>query len=239
MLTISLKRIPNVLGIYGTGKGGIPAGDYFPPSAALLHPEAADAYMKLQQETGKRLRVSDMFRTPESSLDAMQRKAGVQPPGWSGHNFGFSIDVDVDRNLATFGMTKAQFDDLMKRYGWYCHRKDSNRGFEDWHYNYFGTNGAEKPWLDACASSRVTSAGVEARIVATYGSSFTLNSVQIQTLLQKLKLYGGALDGILGPRSRAAILAFERTWKLPEDGNPDPRMMRTLATVAADLSISG
>lgn len=238
MLTMILKQVPNVLGIYGTGKGGIPAGDYFPPSAALLHPDAAAAFEKLQTETGKRVRLSDMFRTPESSLQAMQTKAGVQPPGFSGHNFGFSIDVAVAANLKAFGLDKKGFDELMQKYGWYCHRKDHLMpSFEEWHYNHFGVGGAEAPYLAACAQSTVTGAGVELKIVQTYGASFTMDTTELQRELQKLKLYGGDIDGDFGPRSQQAVLAFERTWKLPVDGSPDPKMLRTLATVTAERTV--
>ena len=237
MLTLQLKQLPNVLGIYGTGKGGIPAGDYFPPNAAYLHPEAADSFLKLQKDTGKRLRVSDVFRTPESSLMAMQQKSGVQPPGFSGHNFGFAIDVAVDACLKSFGMSKPTFDAFMGSYGWFCHRKDGKRGFEDWHYNHFGLGPAAAQYHQACANSPVTSDGVEARIVATYGPAFTLTTMELQTLLKGLKLYNGDIDGDFGPRTREAVWAFERTWKLPEDGKADPKMMRTLATVAAEKHV--
>lgn len=232
-----LKQVPNVLGIYGTGKGGIPAGDYFPPSAALLHPDAAAAYQAVEAANGKRLRVSDIFRSPESSLMAMQQKTGVQPPGYSGHNFGFSIDVATDACLKSFGMTKKEFDEMMESHGWYCHRKDRARGFEDWHYNHFGIGADAAPYLAACAQSTVTSAGVEAKMLKIYGPSFKLDLLTLQTLLQKLKMYGGSLDGDWGPKSQAAVLAFERAWKLPEDGSPDPKMMRTLATVSAEKKL--
>jgi hypothetical protein len=234
MLTMRLKRIPGVLGIYGKRPiGGVPAGDYFPDSAALLHPDAAAAYLAVEAGTGKKLRVSDIFRSPESSLMAMQQKSGVQPPGFSGHNFGFSIDIAVDDCLKRFGMTKTQFDAMMETYGWFCHRKDHARGFEEWHYNHFGTGADAEPWLAACEKSTVTSAGVEAKMRTVYGANFVLDTSELQTLLKKLGLYGGSVDGDFGPRSQAAVLAFERAWKLPEDGSPDPKMMRTLATVAA------
>lgn len=237
MLNMLLKRIPNVLGIYGTGKGGIPAGDYFPPSASLLHPDAADDFLALQQALGQRLRVSDVFRSPESSLSAMQSKAGVQPPGYSGHNFGFSIDVAVDAVLKALNVTKPQLDEKLKAFGWYCHRKDGARGFEDWHYNHFGRGAKADPYLAACAASTTTAAGVEKRITDLYGPAFTLDTTELQVLLKKLKLYGGDIDGDFGPRSREAVLAFERTWKLPVDGKPDPKLMRTLATVASQQTL--
>jgi hypothetical protein len=239
MLTMKLKRVPGVLGIYGKNPiGGVPAGDYFPASAALLHPDAATAYLTVEAASGVRLRVSDIFRTPESSLLAMQQKRGVLAPGFSGHNFGFSIDIAVDDCLKRFSATKQQFDEMMETFGWYCHRKDRARGFEDWHFNYFGTGSEAAPYLAACAQSTVTSAGVEAKMKAVYGENFTLSTTEMQTLLQKLKMYGGGIDGDFGPKSQAAVLAFERAWKLPEDGSPDPKMMRTLATVAATHDIA-
>jgi hypothetical protein len=239
MLTMSLKKVPGVLGIYGTKPiGGVPAGDYFPASAALLHPDAADAYLAVESSTGKKLRVSDMFRTPESSLQAMQQKSGVQPPGFSGHNFGFSIDVAVDACLKSFAMNKVQFDQMMESHGWFCHRKDHQRGMEDWHFNHFGLGDAAKPYVEACRLSTVTSAGVEAKIKAVYGRNFTLTIEELQAELAKLKMYGGTVDGDFGPRSQQAVLVFERAWKLPEDGSPDPKMMRTLATVAADRLVA-
>jgi peptidoglycan hydrolase-like protein with peptidoglycan-binding domain len=238
MLTMILKRVPGVLGIYGTKPiGGVPAGDYFPMSAALLHPDAASAYAAVETGTGKKLRVSDMFRSPEASLAAMQQKSGVQPPGYSAHNFGLAIDVATDACLKTFGMTKQQFDEMMASYGWYCHRKDHQRGSEDWHYNHFGVGAEAAPWLAACAQSVVTSAGVEAKMVSYYGKSFMPDTSELQVMLKKVKMYGGDIDGDFGPRSQQAVLAFERAWKLPMDGQPDARMMRTLATVASEQSI--
>lgn len=238
MLTMILKRVPGVLGIYGLRPiGEVPAGDYFPSSAALLQPDAAAGFLAVEAGTGKKLRVSDIFRSPEASLAAMQKKTGVQPPGWSGHNFGFSIDVALDACLASFAMTKQAFDAMMASYGWYCHRKDHARGSEDWHYNFFGVGAVAAPWLAACANSVVTSAGVEAKMLALYGESFKLSTIEIQTLLQKLKMYGGDIDGVFGPRSQQAVLAFERAWLLPMDGQPDPRMMRTLATVASEQQL--
>jgi hypothetical protein len=167
----------------------------------------------------------------------MQKKSGVQPPGFSGHNFGFSIDVATDACLASFKMTKQAFDEMMMSYGWYCHRKDHQRGSEDWHYNHFGLGAAAAPWLAACANSVVTSAGVEAKMLSIYGASFKLDTLTLQTLLQKVKMYGGDLDGDFGPRSQQAVLAFERAWMLPMDGQPDAKMMRTLATVASEQQI--
>lgn len=241
-MKLKLKAIPNPLGIYGTGKGGIPAGDYFPASAAFLEPAAADAFMALQKTLGQRVRCSDILRSPESSLLAMQQKAGVQAPGYSMHNFGLAIDISVARMLTDTKMTKAELDEVFEKHGWYCHRKDhAPTGFESWHYNYFGDDPAR--WLAFSEKSQVTQYAAEAKMVAMFGAdfSYTRDAVRdfkaIQASLKQLKLYSGEIDGDWGPRSKQACLAFERTWKLPADGIPDARMLRTLAAVTAETEI--
>jgi hypothetical protein len=237
VLTLVLKQIPSVLGIYGANSVGVPPGDYFPSSAARLHPSAAAAFAAVEEGTGQKLRCSDIFRSPEVSLLAMQRKSGVQPPGYSGHNFGFSIDVAVQACLKTFGKTKQSFDEMMISYGWYCHRKDHGIGSESWHYNHFGTGADAAPYSAACAASAVTSAGVEAKIVAVYGTRFQLSPAEIQTALKKLRLYNGDIDEDIGPRTRQAIAAFERAWLLPARGVTS-QFMRTLAVVASEQNIT-
>jgi Putative peptidoglycan binding domain/D-alanyl-D-alanine carboxypeptidase len=237
-LLLTLTRVPNVLGIYGTKPiGAVAAGDYFPPSAALLHPEASESYRKLEQETGKKLRISDMFRSAEMSLQALQQKSGVQPPGFSAHNFGMAIDVAVDACLSSFALTKEGFDSLMARYGWYCHRKDHKLGFEAWHYNFLGAPGEAVPYLAACASHTNTAAGIELKLQSAYGGNFEMSTADMQARLKRLGLYGGDVDGDFGPRTRTAVLAFERAWKLPEDGTADLKMQRTLAFVTAEKLI--
>ena len=152
LLAIRLKRIPNILGIYGPNK------DQFPARMSMLHPDAAAAFDAVIALTGQRLRVSDMYRTPAESLKAMQTKRGVQPPGYSAHNFGFAIDIDTDAMLAALKCTKAVLDVTMQSKGWYCHRKDSKRGMEDWHYNFLGDDSAR--WLASASASSLTSAPV-------------------------------------------------------------------------------
>ena len=231
-LTLSLVRVPNVLGIYGASK------DVFPARMSLLHPEAAEAFDLVQKDMGKKLRVSDMFRTAEQSLQARAEKAGVQPPGFSLHNFGIAIDVDIDSMLAATKMNKPDFDLLMWSHGWCCHRKDKKRGFEDWHYNYLGRADEAEPFLAASAKSTNTSAAGEAKIVSLYKDGLTLEPAEVQECLAHLKFYGGDIDGKIGSRSRQAIMAFQRAWRLQPSGQVDARTERTLAYVSATLSVA-
>ena len=232
-LQVNLNQLSNVLGIYGATK------DVMPERMARLHPDAAVAFAAAETALGQRIRVSDMFRTAEQSFQAMQTKKGVQPPGWSLHNYGIAIDVAVDAMLPAFKGKKAAMDKFMEGFGWWCHRRDGKREFEEWHYNYLGPQGALLiQEADKVKRQSSTSAAADARIQALYGPGLALTPVEVQECLAHLKLYGGELDGKIGPRSQEAIKAFQRTWKLAETGTVDARTERTLAYVSADIVVA-
>lgn len=229
MLTMKLTQLPaSILGIYG------PHSNILPERMRYLHPDAARSYLALEAGP-RRLRVSDMWRSAESSLQARREKRGVQPPGRSGHNFGFCIDLDVDWMLSQYNLTKMQLDSYMSENGWHCHRKDHLRDSESWHFNFFGADSAR--YLAASSSFGSTSAGLEQKIQDVYGSAFVLSAVELQTALQALKLYGGAIDGAIGPLSVEAIKAFQRTWELAPTGTAGPDTQRLLAFVTATRAI--
>lgn len=228
LLRLTLSRV-SVLGIYGR------TGDAFPNSAALLHPEAARAFEALERGF-TRIRCSDVFRTPEQSLEARASKAGVQPPGFSAHNFGLAIDVDVARVMREERLTKPQLDARLAEHGWWCHRRDGLAGaFESWHYNFLGPEPIAKPFLALC--QRNTAPAIEAKIRDVYGDQLELEPVEAQLALAKLGLYRGSADGVFGPRSKAALVAFQRAWELAPLGELDARTQRTLALISADLEI--
>ena len=229
MLTISLKRLPSVLGIYGPNK------DQFPARMSMLHPSAAAAFEAVQGLIGQKLRCSDMYRTPAESLAAMQTKRGVQPPGFSAHNFGFAIDIDTDAMLTALKVTKPVLDTTMQSKGWYCHRKDGKRGMEDWHYNFLGDDPTR--WL-ASASATSTAGAVEAKITTVYGAAFKPDAAGAQAMLKKLGHYTGAIDGAFGPASRAALKSFQTAVKMAATGEWDIRTLRTLAVSAATLDVA-
>jgi hypothetical protein len=224
LLQLQLVPVPSVVGIYGASK------DQFAKRLAFLHPDAAAAYTAAAGPL--KLRVSDMFRTAADSLKAMAEKKGVQPPGFSAHNYGLAIDIAVDAVLAATGYNKARLDQEMASFGWYCHRADSRRGFEDWHYNHLGNRDAAAPLLALCGTgSRAPAA--DARIVALYGDQLRLTPAEMQEALLSLKLYTGKVDGIIGPKSEAALTAFQKAWQLPATGKLDGKTERTLAYVSA------
>jgi len=232
-MQIDLVAMPAslVVGIYGKSKNEMPS------RARFLQSKVAGAYAALMT-SGKPVKVSDMCRSPESSLAAVKAGRGAQRPGYSGHNYGFSIDVDVTQWLKSHskGRHKEELDEFMNEHGWYCHRKDHLRAMEDWHYNYFGDD--PDRYLAACARKQRTASGLEQLIQDHYGDAMTLTKIDVQTALESLHLYAGAIDGLIGPISKEAILAFQRAWMLTTDGDwKGPQFQRTLSFVAgfADL----
>jgi len=240
-MKLLLKSLPELRGIY------MVRGHPFrmPKRALKLHPDAATALLGLEAETGG-LVYSDIYRSAEASLMARRRKRGVQPPGFSAHNYGLAVDLAIDdyvppgtngpKEQGVLSRLDCDYEKLrqyMAAYGWYCHRRDGKRGFEDWHFNFLG----HAPGRHLDEAKRGWSRVAESVIQARYGSQLDINDVDLQKALAQLGMYHGEADGIIGPLSRSAVRAFERAWGLTEDGVPDDRMRRTLAFVSAQIEV--
>lgn len=227
MLTLNLSELASDEVV------GIAKKPYFgkmPARARFLHPTAARSYRAFPPGV---MVISDMFRTPESSLQAVADNRGALPPGYSAHNYGLAIDIDVTtvcKNL--FGrVNKKELDAWMEERGWFCHRRDHRRDWEEWHYNFLGIGTVISPRF------RTTSGYIEARIVEIYGESFTLTATEAQECLKELRLYHGDIDGIFGKISRAALLMFQRSVNLPQTGKLDAKTQRTLAYATCDRQL--
>ena len=217
LLRLDLVAIPSdkVRGIYGTGN------DRLPKRMRWLHPDAAASFVKLG------VVVSDMFRSAESSLWAIRNRKGACRPGYSGHNYGQSIDLAIRRSLRALSLdSKRGLDEHMQGYGWYCHRRDHRQGFESWHYN-FGVSSYIRD------SDKRTSSALERLLRDRFGAAWKMSAEHIQGALAELGLYRGAIDGDLGPISKEATRAFQRCWGLAVDGIPGKRTQRTLSYVTA------
>lgn len=188
----------------------------------FLEPEAAQAFTALAPYVV----VSDMFRSPESSLKRRQTDPNAQPPGFSAHNMGLAIDVDVKASMKNLGVkTKAAFDAELEQHGWFCHRLDRKEGKEWWHFNYLG--------IGAKPGGSFTSDDIEAKIQQLYGAGLSPDDRACQRHLAALKFYSSTIDGIIGERTRSAVRAFQRQWGLSSDGILGTKTRRTLAYVSA------
>src|SRR5436853_1929654 len=205
---------------------GVP--NRLPMWSGFLHPLAARSYL---DDLADWIVVSEMLRTAEGSLIAMASGTGSRAPGYSGHNFGFSIDVNLEQTLANLGLSKPAFDRWMVERGWYCARRDSTRGLDDAHYDYLRA-GSELNLASTADPIR----DVEQLIVRVHGDALLPADDECEVILKKLRMFGGIVDGSLGLLAQEGIKIFQRAWNLIGDprvtpGTLDPRTRRTLAFV--------
>lgn len=225
ILKLSALRASAVMGIY-TIKG---VADQLRDDMRFLAPDAAASY---RANLASSLVLSDMFRTGAGSLQAVREGRGAMPPGFSGHNFGLSIDVDLGTTMKRMGMkSKADFDAWMENWGWFCHRRDHHMDFEAWHFNYLGR-------VTISPTVKTTAGYLEMEIQHRYGLELAPDDEACQRMLTDLGLYHGEIDGDIGPLSTTAIRAFERCWGREETGRLDARTRRTLAYVTASRFLS-
>lgn len=229
-MEIILKAIPTekVFGDYIIH--GIP--NRMPDHALFLAPEAADSFLA---ELAPVMGVSDMLRTAESSLHAVETGRGAQPPGWSNHGVGRAIDGMTARAMKLLGLkSKAELDAWMEARGWFCCRRDHLLESEEWHFNYFGVGYQIDP------SVHFTAGYVEAEIKRRYEPAFQAMLADPraqQTALAQLGMYGGDVDGVIGPQSKRGVVCFQKAWDLPANGLVDYRTARTLAFVTAKKTV--
>lgn len=212
-----------------------PKGDAYkgvlPRRMKYLEPVAAECFVEMIRKYPG-MAFSDMYRDPIASLQARRTKAGVQRPGYSGHNYGISFDCDVDQTCKNLNVRYNELISILKDYGWTCHRSDGKRGPEDWHFNCIGeyaklpgAKGVQK-WIEnehpMYCSPTITIKG---------------NAKMIQEMLTKLRLYGGEIDGKLGPLSEAALNSFKKAYDLTGPSVTEAMVVRTLAIATAQKEI--
>jgi hypothetical protein len=201
---------------------------HLPSRMRRLAPEAHASFVA---DLAEWVVVSDMFRSAEASRWAIRHRKGAQPPGWSGHNYGYCIDIDIRATMARLRLkTKRALDAWMAERGWFCHRRDHRMRHECWHFNYLGKDGGG--YLRE--GDKRTNAGLQRMLKERFGESWKLSVPDVQRALSTLRFYGGSIDGDFGPLSRAACRAFQRAWRLTANGVPGPITQRTLAYVTAD-----
>lgn len=212
-MIIPLVRVPRCRGSYDIDGDGKP--QEMPLRALWLAPDAAESFSR---DLADHVVVSDMFRGPDSSLAAKRAGRGAAAPGYSAHNYGRAIDINIRETMRELGLgTKAELDTWMDAHGWRCWRRDHAMASEAWHY--YWTTGVEwrgvpmLEWQAACE-----------RDFPAVGATGRHDAYARQSALSVLGYYSGECDGKWGPLSRAAAHAFERAW--------GPNTDRTLFYVA-------
>lgn len=230
-MKITLTQLP--------AEGVKPAKDYGSKaiwvSARRLMPAAATSFMK---DLAPYIPVTDLYRSAAGGLAAIKNKKGSRSPGYSGHNYGHSIDIGVSEAMKTLGFKKkSQLDAWMRERNWFCWRGDGERLKEEWHYDH-----NRGPW-DKKSDTRGDQ-GLQRMLLDLYGPQFVLKQFvdgadEVQAALKKLNYYHGEIDGKHGPLTRAAITAFQQHWMpaFEPTGKAGPPTQRVLAFVAADYEI--
>lgn len=205
-LVLQAVDVPH--GSYDLNGDGVAAE--MPARACFLAPDAAAAWAPMADLVV----VSDMWRSPDSSKAAVAAGRGAAAPGFSGHNYGLSIDIDVQKTKKRLGLTlKAELDVWMNAHGWWCWREDhaepkwSPKPNEAWHYN-FAPNGVKYEdghcvrWL-------------QLEIRRRYPVPDLRPIDDEQHDLAELGLYHGRIDGKAGPLTTQARIAFLASWGCP------------------------
>ncbi len=207
----------------------------FSATACKLTPAAAESFLT---DLADWIPVTDMWRSAAGGLAAIKMGKGSRSPGYSGHNYGFSIDIGVSEAMKALSLpSKPALDAWMKNRNWWCWRLDGKRDREEWHYDY-----DRGPW--ARRGDRTGDQQLQRKLKELFLPDWTLKQFvkdedEVQEALRKLGFYHGAIDGQHGPQTREALRAFQRAWMpfVTPTGRAGPPTQQVLAFVAADYDI--
>ncbi len=190
---------------------------FLPRRMAQCTPDMYRAITSLQQDLesrGGKLVLSDLFRSYDMQLQAYldwktgKKTAYSPPPGGSMHEAGRAFDLDLE----SIKIPLAEFWKIAEQYGLYPIISKPDAGLnEAWHfdcrgshgevYNYYRNGNADnmKPY-EAMAKSSILELGI--RVDAFEGKE---TEACIQSGLIRLGYKIGAMDGIIGKKTRAAL----------------------------------
>jgi hypothetical protein len=207
-----------------------------PAKKKYLAPSAAASLKLVEKESGG-LVYSDVWQDSVAVLIASRISQNGPRPGYSSHQFGLGVDLDLTASLDRLKISYPELLKLLEKNFWYCYRRDGEPslcGSE--HFDYFG----EKAWryvFIATNDHRKWNRAAEERIYELYGDDFKLSVSQVQSGLSELGIYALPVSGELDAYTREALMVFQRAWKLPEDGTANMSTCRVLSVLTADLEI--
>lgn len=200
----------------------------------FLAQDAATSLASIEIDTDG-LTYHEMWRDSVDSLLARRLK-GSSLVGYSPHNYGLSVDLDVATIL---DQKKIRYEDLlwlMKRRGWYCFRRDGSQDQSGAnHFNFLG-EGAERYLSKSTQDPTTWQTVPELRIWERHSQDFRMETQEVQAGLAKIGFFTEPFTGQRDLYTREAILAFQRAWDLAQTGSPDMTLCRALAFVTADIS---
>ncbi len=210
--------------VYTANKSGV-----LPQRMALLQPDAAKAFNDMVAASVGQMTFTDVYRSVLYQIDCIKGATPVKrklfaPPTKSGHNFGLSIDVDIDETLENFsrvpelavhGKSRDALAAWMKQFGW------DGISTERWHFDF------RRPY-----------ALVTEKIAALYGKGFALDGLELQRCLNALLPDAKLVeDGVVGSRTKAAVERARTVLCLDQGQGADAWFQRVLAGATARVEV--
>lgn len=199
-----------------------------------LAQDAARALRQMQKEING-ISYTDMWRDPITQLEKNRLHPELPALGYDGHSYGMTISIDIHSIDRQVGYDRALL--VFKKHGWHCHRRDGQIGNLCEQFHFFGEF-AERYLVKASFDPETWNRPVEEYIYSKYGMEFQKDLRTAQTFLAKAGLYRGEASGSLDAYTREALMAFQRTWRLPETGQADAALCRVLTLVTCQVELS-
>lgn len=179
------------------------------PSKALLRPDAAqacrDAITYFKDRYDVDLHFQDMFRdaTEQAQLKKKSGRYGTMP-GFSGHNFGMSIDVHVNRIFAQFRCSQKSYSlkklrDDLRKFGW-VHKESAM-----WHFDHGNIEAQLHKDFGEIFDARISLADLE-EILGILGYSIVAMKTFSKALAQFQKDFGLEDTGLMSKVTRRVLI---------------------------------
>ncbi len=176
-------------------------------------PDTAAALLKLHEAVtaaGGDFRITDCHRDAKvqakarAAYESGQRKAYVAVPGRSMHNAGRAVDIHIDMLKFPGVPADKQLDklwELAKPLGWRAIIKQAIEGAsESWHFDYPGELAHVYDRLDYAEAALCGS------VLVGHADRWQTQEIRVQALCHRAGVDVGALDGVIGAKTKAGIL---------------------------------
>jgi hypothetical protein len=198
----------------------------------------AAASLKLVERDSGGLVYADLWQDGVAVFCAKRRNPDSPKPGYSSHQFGFGVDLDLRGTQEKTRLNYKELLKVMEKSFWYCYRRDEEPNLPgSEHFDYFGEH-AMNYLLKATYDPIKWPRAAEERIHELHGEDFSLSIAQVQKKLGELGIYSLPISGELDEYTREAIMVFQRAWGLSEDGTASMPFCRVLSVLTVELEIS-
>lgn len=212
----------------------VPQRDF---ALAYLRLGAREALLAAENTLGRPLTVTEMWRDPLAHLVALRLKPQLPKLGYDGHTFGISIDIDVGISVLRTEIGQERILTTLKNHGWHLHNQSTQPTLGIEQFDFLGIYG-EKYLIRRSFDPKSWNLPVEDWIEDNHGDEFRLDLPRLQEQLVQAGLYRRTPSGELDLYTREGLLALQRMWRIPENGQADPLTCRTLVMATCDYAMA-